>query len=165
MRSLSDQFEVRFPGAAALIVRALGHAPAALRRRVLADAFARAERAFNRGDRDVVFALFAAGVEYVPPPPLYDGPPIVGRNEVRRFWDQISVRFPENRITNLAVEELAPDRFVRTAELVHRGGGPDLSYRIRQTTELSRGRVMRQVNALLFLIIPRTLDLGSFRPE
>lgn len=79
-----------------------------MRRRVLHDAFARAERAFNRGDLDAVFALFADDVEYTPPPALYDGPPIVGRDRVRRFWEQARKRFGEMWITNLDVEETAP---------------------------------------------------------
>ncbi len=149
MRPLADSFEVRFPGLAAMIVRALARAPETVRRRVLTDAFARAERAFNRGDFDAVFALFSQEVEYVPPPPLYDGPPIVGREAVRRFWAEISERFDESRITNLTIEETAPARFARAAELVHRGPDQELRYRIRQTTELRHGRVVHQANELL----------------
>jgi ketosteroid isomerase-like protein len=149
VRPLADSFEIRFPGLAALAVRALGRAPAAVRRRVLADVFARAEHAFNRGDLDAVFALFADEVEYTPPPPLYDGPPIVGRERVRRFWEQTRARFDEMRITNLEVEETAPSRFVRTAELFHRSPTEELRYRIRQTTELHAGRVIRQTNESL----------------
>jgi ketosteroid isomerase-like protein len=140
---------VHFPGAAALLVRALGRSPSSVRRRVLADAFGRAERAFNRGDLDAVFALFAKDVECVPPPPLHEGQPLSGRDAVRRFWTEVGARFTESRITNLTIEETAPARFVRTAELVHHGANETLRYRIRQTTELSRGRVARQVNALL----------------
>src|SRR5208283_2901025 len=114
VRSLADRFEVRFPAAAAVFVRALGRAPAAVRRRVLTDAFARAERAFNRGDLDAVFALFADDVQYVPPPALYDGPPIAGRDAVRRFWTETAARFDDNQITNVSIEESEPARFVRT---------------------------------------------------
>ena len=149
MRPAADSFEVRFPNFAAVLVRGLARAPRAVRRRVLTDAFGRAERAFNRGDLDAVFALFADDVEYVPPPPLYDGPPIAGREAVRRFWNDTGTRFDESRIINLEVEETAPARFVRTAQLVHRGPQEELKYRIRQTTELRNGRVIRQVNELL----------------
>jgi hypothetical protein len=146
MRPIADSLEVRFQGLSAVAVRAVGRAPAAVRRRVLADAFARAERAFNRGDFDAVFALFADDVQYTPPPALYDGPPIVGRDNVRRFWDETRARFDEMRITNLDIEETAPSRFVRTAELFHRNPTEQLRYRIRQTTELHAGLVIRQVN-------------------
>ena len=149
VRPPADSFEVRFPKFAAVLVRGLGRAPEPVRKRLLLDAFARAERAFNRGDLDAVFALFARDVEYVPPPPLYDGPPITGRDGVRQFRNGISTRFEENRITNLTVEETAPSRFVRTAELVHRKPQHELRYRIRQTTQLRNGRVARQVNELL----------------
>jgi ketosteroid isomerase-like protein len=149
VRPPADSFEVRFPNVAALIVRALARAPATVRRRVLTDAFARAERAFNRGDFDAVFALFADDAEYVPPPPLYDGPLIAGRDAVRRFWNETNTRFDESRITNLAIEDTAPARFVRTAELVHHGAQQELRYTIRQTTELRNGRVVRQINKLL----------------
>ena len=149
MRPPADSFEVALPNLAAVVVRGLARAPATVRRRVLADAFARAERAFNRGDLDAVFALFADDVEYMPPPPLYDGPLITGRDAVHRFWNTINARFDESRITNLGIEETAPARFVRTAELVHRSPQQELRYRIRQTTELRNGRVVRQVNELL----------------
>jgi ketosteroid isomerase-like protein len=149
VRPPADSFEVRFPGAAARIVRALALAPVSVRRRVMVDAFARAERSFNRGDFDAVFAVFAENVEYVPPPPLYDGPPLVGRQAVRRFWRETTVRFDENRITNLSIEEMTPARFVRTAELVHRSPEQRLQYRIRQTTEIKEGRVVRQINELV----------------
>ena len=137
------------PNVAAVLVRGLARAPGTVRRRVLADAFARAERAFNRGDLDAVFALFADDVEYMPPPPLYDGPLITGRDAVRRFWNTTNARFEESQITNLGIEETDPARFVRTAELVHRSSQQELRYRIRQTTELRNGRVARQVNELL----------------
>ncbi len=149
VRPLADSFEVRFPHAAAVFVRVLARAPATVRRRVLADAFARAERAFNRGDLDAVLALFADDVQYVPPPPLYDGPPIAGREAVKRFWTETAARFDDSQITNISIEETAPARFVRTAELVHRSPQRELRYRIRQTTELRNGRVARQINDLL----------------
>lgn len=149
VRPVADSFEVHLPRVAAVIVRALGRAPAAVRRRVLVGAFTRAERAFNRGDMDAVFALFADDVEYVPPPPLHEGPPIKGRDAVRRFWAETLPRFAENRITNLTIEELSSTRFVRTAELVHRAPEGELRYRIRQTTALRGGRVVHQLNELM----------------
>ncbi|MBV9167475.1 MAG: nuclear transport factor 2 family protein [Solirubrobacterales bacterium] len=78
---LADSVEVRLPSVAAV----LGCVVPAMRRRALARAFARAERAFDRGDLAAVVALLADDVYYVPPPPLHDGPPIVGRNAVIRF--------------------------------------------------------------------------------
>ena len=68
---------------------------------------------------------------------------------MRRFWNETNTRFDESRIANLAIEETAPARFVRTAELVHRGAHEELRYTIRQTTELRNGRVVRQINELL----------------
>jgi len=141
-----DAAEVRAPALAALAVRLLAHVPAAARRRVLADAFDRAERAFNRGDLEAVFALFAEDVEYVPPPALHEGRPIIGRAAVERFWQEALARFEHSTITNLSIEETSPGRFVRTARLSHEGPGGPLRYVIRQTTELRAGRVVRQVN-------------------
>jgi ketosteroid isomerase-like protein len=53
---------------------------------VLHATFDRARDAFNRGDLEVVFALFAADVEYGPPPPLHEGGRIRGRQAVLDFW-------------------------------------------------------------------------------
>jgi SnoaL-like domain len=145
-RPLMDSIEVRAPRLAASAVRLLVHLPAPLRRRVLADAFARAEDAFNRGDFEAVFAVFADDVEYVPPPALYTGAPIKGRAAVLLFWQEILQRFEDSTIANLSVEETTPERFVRTARLTHRGHERSLDYVIRQTTELRAGRVARQVN-------------------
>lgn len=92
---------------------------------------------------------FAQDVEYVPPPPVHQGPPIYGRDAVRSFWEKTLARFDENGITNLSIEETAPSRFVRTAELHHKGSQQELRYTIRQTTELRRGRVARQINEVL----------------
>ena len=141
-----DALEVRAPALAALAVRLLARMPAPVRRRVLADAFTRAERAFNRGDLEAVFALFAEDVEYVPPPALYSGEPIRGRAAVERFWSRTLARFQESAIANLSLKEAGPDRFVRTARLSHSGPDGKLDYTIRQTTELRSGRVVRQVN-------------------
>jgi ketosteroid isomerase-like protein len=149
MRPVADAFEARFPALAAFAARLLAQAPASIRRRVLADAFDRAAAAFNRGDLAVVFALFAPDVEYVPPPPVHQGAPIYGRDAVRSFWEKTLAQFDENGITNLSIEETAPSRFVRTAELHHKGSQQELRYTIRQTTELRRGRVARQINEVL----------------
>lgn len=149
-RPLPDRLEVAAPGVAALAARAVGHLPGPLRRRALQTAFDRARHAFNRGDLDVVFALFADDVEYVPPPPLHDGPPLRGRAAVFAFWRDVRSRYDESAIENLDLREASPGRFVRRARLAHRsrtGVGP-LDYVITQTTELERGRVVRQVNEI-----------------
>ena len=123
--------------------------PPSLRRRVLSAAFERAERAFNRGDLAAVFALFADDVEYVPPPALHSGPPIVGRLAVQRFWEDVLARFERSTITNLSIDEATPTRFVRTARLSHRRSDDNVGYAIRQITEVAAGRVVRQVNEQL----------------
>ena len=135
---------------AAAGVRVLGLLPEAVRRRALRAAFDRARDAFNRGDLEAVFALFAADVEYGPPPPLHDGGPLHGRGKVLAFWRDIQDRYERSSIENLSLLESAPGRFVRRARLRHhsRPGGEDLEYVIEQTTELLRGRVVRQVNVL-----------------
>jgi hypothetical protein len=143
---MMDRLEVRAPGVVALAIRFVLRLPRPLRRRVLADAFARAQDAFNRGDFEAVFALFADDVEYVPPPALHNGAPILGRAPVLRFWQVVLERYEHNRIENLSIEEVSPNRFVRTARLSHAGPEPALEYAIRQTTELCGGRVVRQVN-------------------
>jgi ketosteroid isomerase-like protein len=148
-RPLADRVEVRAPRAAALAARALGRMPGPIRRRALAAAFDRARDAFNRGDLEAVFALFAIDVEYVPPPPLYEGEPLRGRAAVLGFWRDVSARYESSAIENLSLEEAAPRRFVRRARLFHRpADGDALVYSIVQTTELAGGRVARQVNAL-----------------
>src|SRR5664280_672056 len=91
-RPTMDAIEVRAPGLAALMVRLLMRMPEGVRRRVLNDAFGRAARAFNRADFASVCALFADGVEYVPPPALYSGEPIIGRTAVLEFWFEVSRR-------------------------------------------------------------------------
>jgi ketosteroid isomerase-like protein len=144
-RPLADRVEVAAPWLAALVARVLARMPPPVRRRALDAAFARAEDAFNRGDFEAIFALFADDVRYVPPPPLGAGA-ITGRAAVLSFWQQIAGRFEVNTIRNLGVEELAPQRFVRRARITHRGAGEDLGYAIRQVTELRRGRVVSQVN-------------------
>lgn len=146
LRPLMDSVEIRAPWLAAVAVRLAVRMPPSFRRRMLRDAFGRAERAFNRGDLAAVFALFAEDVEYIPPPPLHAGPPIVGRAAVEQFWQEVLARFQQSTITNLSIDELTHDRFVRTARLSHRGRDGSLEYRIRQTTELTGGRVRRQVN-------------------
>ena len=141
-----DDVEVRAPALAAFVVRWLVRLPMPLRRPVLVSAFDRAEHAFNRKDFEAVTALWAKDVEYVPPSALYVGEPIRGRQAVVRFWQEVTDRFEESTITNLSIEETTPERFVRTARLSHRGDGRSLDYEIRQTTQLSAGRVIRQVN-------------------
>ena len=141
-----EKVELRFPGVPALIARLLGKAPESVRRRALAAAFARAEAAFNRGDFEALFAMFAADVEYQPPPAL-SGETIYGKRSLLRFWSEVLGRYPDSEITNLRLEEAAPTRFTRTIRLTHRSDqGQDLTYELRQTTELKGGRVVRQVN-------------------
>ena len=148
-RPLADRVEVGAPRAAALAARVLGRMPMPIRRRALSAAFDRARDAFNRGDLEAVFALFAANVEYVPPPPLYEGRPLRGRAAVFEFWRAVLARYESSAIENLSLEEAAPGRFVRRARLLHRPAeGDALAYSIVQTTELAAGRVVRQVNAL-----------------
>jgi hypothetical protein len=148
-RPLADRLEVGAPRLAALMARLAGRMPGPIRRRLLGAAFDRARDAFNRGDLEVVFALFDPDVEYVPPPPLHEGEPLRGRGAVFDFWRDVLGRYEESRIENLALDEAAPGRFVRRARLWHSSrGGETLSYSIVQTTELDRGRVVRQVNRL-----------------
>ena len=128
--------------------RALLRMPAPMRRRGLASAFDRAEDAFNRGDFRAVLALFTDDVDYVPPPPL-SGTPIRGRAAVLRFWQAMADRYQRSTITNLSIEETSKSRFVRTARLSHAGPDNTLEYVIRQTTQVRRGRVVRQVNEVL----------------
>jgi hypothetical protein len=144
-RPFVDRVEVIAPSLAALIARGLSRAPAPLRRRVLADAFARAEAAFNRGDFEAIFALFTDDVYYVPPPAL-GGQPITGRAAVLAFWRSVAGRFAMSPIENLSVEETAPRRIVRTARITHGPDRDELSYVICQVTELHGGRVVLQVN-------------------
>jgi len=149
-RPLADRIEVGAPRLAALAARAVGRLPETVRRRALQSAFDRARDAFNRGDFEAVFALFATDVEYGPPPPLHDGEPLRGRTAVFDFWRSASARFDENTIENLSLEEAAPGYIVRRARLHHGSHaiGEDLSYVITQTTELASGRVVRQINLL-----------------
>lgn len=147
-RPLADRVEVAAPGLAALIARVLIHLPEPLRRRVLGAAFDRTRDAFNRGDLEAVFALFDAEVEYVPPPALYQGGPLKGREAVFAFWRDVLARYEDSTIANLSLEEAVPGRIVRGARLCHRSRaeGDQISYEIVQTTELAGGRVVRQVN-------------------
>ena len=149
-RPLPDRIEVAVPALAAVLARLLSLAPARVRGRALEGAFDRAREAFNRGDMEAVFALFSADVEYVPPPTLYEGPPITGRGAVLAFWNDQLGRFQSSSIENLSLEEAGRGRFVRRAALrhIHAGEGVPLEYVILQTTELRRGRVVRQVNEL-----------------
>lgn len=145
-RPFVDRVEVAAPSLAAILARTVARLPAPLRGRVLADAFDRAEAAFNRGDFEAIFALFADDVHYVPPPPL-GKEPIDGRIAVLAFWQAVSARFERSTIENLSVEEVEPRRFVRTARLTHRAAdGDEVSYVIRQVTELHGGRVVSQIN-------------------
>ena len=147
-RPLADRLELGAPRLAALGAQAVGRLPGPLRRRILQSAFDRARDAFNRGDLEVVFALFAPDVQYGPPPPLHDDEPLQGRAAVLDFWRGVLARYDESAIENLSVEEAAPGRIVRRARLRHRSGttGESLDYVVLQTTELEGGRVVRQVN-------------------
>ncbi len=133
-----------------LAARALGGLPGPFRRRILQAAFDRARDAFNRGDLDVVFALFADDVEYGPPPPLHEGGLLRGRATVLDFWRGVLGRYEDSTIENLSLEEASHGHFVRRARLRHRSlaTGETLDYMIVQTTEVDAGRVVRQVNAL-----------------
>lgn len=146
-RSAIERLELRAPAVAAVLARLAGRLPRPVRRRALEGAFDRAAHAFNRGDFDALFALFADDVEYVPPPELRPPERLDGRDAVLEFWRAVRARFPDSTIENLSLEETEPNRFVRTARLVHRdASGSELSYEIVQTTELRGGRVVRQVN-------------------
>jgi len=145
-RPLLDSIEVRSPRLAAGGARLLTRLPAPFRRQVLTGAFNRAADAFNRGDLESVFALFAEDVEYVPPPALYTGEPLHGRAAVFGFWREVFARFEHSAITNLSIAETTRTRFVRSALLSHRGTGNPLEYVIWQTTELRGGLVVRQIN-------------------
>jgi ketosteroid isomerase-like protein len=149
-RPLADRIEVRAPGLAALAVMAVARLPVSVRRRVLRSAFERARDAFNRGDLEAVFGLFADDVEYGPPPPLHSGDPLRGREAVFEFWRAIFDRYDESTIENLSLDEAAPGSFVRRARLHHRmnATGESLDYVVVQTTYLKGGRVVRQVNIL-----------------
>ncbi|MGD0456084.1 MAG: nuclear transport factor 2 family protein [Solirubrobacteraceae bacterium] len=149
-RGLADRLEVGAPRVAAHGAQAVGRLPASLRRRILQSAFDRARDAFNRGDMEVVFALFSPDVEYGPPPPLHGGAPLRGRAAVLDFWRGVLARYDESTIENLSLEEASPGRIVRQARLRHRSSatGETLDYVIVQTTELQRGRVIRQINVL-----------------
>ncbi len=149
-RPLADRLELGAPRLAALGAQAVGRLPGPLRRRILQSAFDRARDAFNRGDLEAVFALFASDVEYGPPPPLHEDEPLQGRAAVLEFWRGVLARYDESAIENLSVEEAAPGHIVRRARLRHRSSttGESLDYVILQTTELEGGRVIRQVNVL-----------------
>ena len=142
--------EIGAPRLAALLARGVGRLPEPLRRRILQAAFERARDAFNRGDLEAVFALFAADVEYGPPPPLHKGDPLRGRAAVFDFWRSVRQRYDRSAIENLSLEEATPGCIVRRARLRHRSSasGDELAYVIVQTTELERGRVVRQMNVL-----------------
>jgi len=147
-RPVMDTLEVHWPGLAAHAAGLLLRLPGPVRRRGLASAFDRAQAAFNRGDFQAVLALFADDVDYVPPPPL-SRTPIRGRTAVLRFWQAMPDRYQRSTITNLSVEQTRPRRLVRTARLSHTGPDSTLDYVIRQTTQIRRGRVVRQVNETL----------------
>lgn len=144
-RPFVDRVEVAAPSLAAILARSLARLPAPIRRRLLADAFARAEAAFNRGDFEAIFALFADDVHYVPPPPLSEQP-ISGRTAVLAFWKAVTARYERITIENLSVDEVEQHRFVRTARITHQANGDQVSYVIQQVTELHGGRVVSQIN-------------------
>lgn len=145
-RPLVDQIEVHAPNLVAFINRMALRLPAPLRRRLAVDAFDRAEAAFNRGDFELICALFTANAEYVPPPALHSGKPIIGGAAMLQFWNDVLARYPNSTITNLSLQQATARQFVRTARLSHEGPTGQLSYTIRQTTELLHGRIIRQIN-------------------
>jgi hypothetical protein len=145
-RPLIDQIEVYAPGLVALINRMGLQLPAPLRRRLVGAAFDRAEAAFNRGDFEPICALFTANAEYVPPPALYTGQPLIGRAAMLRFWNDVLARYPKSSITNLSIQQATARQFVRTAKLSHEGPAGQLRYVIRQTTDLRHGRIIQQIN-------------------
>ena len=149
-RSLADRLEVGAPWLATLGARTVGALPEPLRRRILQAAFDRARDAFNRGDLDVVFAMFADDVDYAPPPPLSHDPSLRGRTAVLEFWRDVFARYDDNTIENVSLEETSRGHVVRRARLQHRryDTSETLDYVIAQTTELRSGRVVRQVNVL-----------------
>src|ERR1051325_3864459 len=104
-RSAAEKLEVRAPAVAAIVARLLGLLPAGLRRRTLNSAFERAASAFNRGDLEALFALFAEDVEYRPPPALRPPGRITGRRAVINFWSEVLDRYPQSTITNLSLTE------------------------------------------------------------
>jgi SnoaL-like domain len=144
-RPVADRLELAAPSVAAVAARTAGRLPARIRRRVLTGALARAEAAFNRGDFETVFALFTDDARYVPPPALSQTP-IVGRAAILEFWRGIAGRYYASTIENISLEEVAPRGFARTIRITHRTDREPISYRIRQATELRRGRVISQVN-------------------
>ena len=145
-RPLADRLEIAAPSLTAIAARAAGHLPEPIRRRVLASALARAEAAFNRGDYEAVFALFADDAEYVPPPALSQAP-ITGRDGILKFWRLTGARLQASTIKNVSLDETAPARFTRTLRLTHQSDGDEIiTYLIRQVTELRRGQVVAQVN-------------------
>jgi MFS family permease len=146
-RPVMDTLEVRWPRLAAHAAGLSLRLPGPVRRRGLASALDRAQAAFNRGDFQAVLALFADDVDYVPPP--LSRTPIRGRTAVLRFWQAMPGRYPRSTITNLSVEETRPRRLVRTARLSHTEPDSTMEYVIRQTTQIRRGRVVRQVNETL----------------
>jgi hypothetical protein len=89
--------------------------------------------------------VFADDVYYVPPRAL-GVEPINGRASVLAFWRSVGLRFDASTIENLSLGECEPRRFVRTARITHRTDRDELSYVIRQVTELRGGRVISQVN-------------------
>ena len=145
-RPLIDQLEVSAPYLVALMNLMALRLPDPLRRRLVVAAFNRAEAAFNRGDFEPIFALFTNDAGYVPPPALYDGRPIIGRAAMLQFWNDVLVRYPKSSIKNLSTQQVTVGKFVRTARLSHDGPAGHLSYVIRQTTQLRRGRIVRQIN-------------------
>lgn len=144
-RPVADRIEIAAPSLAAIAAPLAGHLPVPLRRRVLVSVLARAEAAFNRGDYDAVFALFADSAHYVPPPALSQVP-ITGRNAILDFWRATNARFATSTVTNVSLDETLPERFTRTLRITHRADGEEFSYLIRQVTDLRQGRVVSQVN-------------------
>jgi len=144
-RPVADRLELAAPSLAAIAARVAGRLPPSARRRVLRSALARAEAAFNRGDFEVVFALFTDRAHYVPPPAL-SRVPLSGRQAIVEFWRESATRFRISSVENVSLDEILPQRFTRTLRIRHRTDGEELSYIIRQVTELRQGRVVSQIN-------------------
>jgi ketosteroid isomerase-like protein len=135
-----------------LALRVVVVLPGPLRRRVLFAAFRHAERAFNEGDLEAVFAAFAEDVEYLPPAALPGARPMRGKADVLAFWEGIEGRFAST-IETSELREPRRGTIFRAATLRHReregNGATALEYGFEQLTEISGGEVVRQRNVLV----------------
>jgi ketosteroid isomerase-like protein len=130
---------------------ALLRLPGPVRVRMIKVGFGRAQKAFNRGDLEVVFAAFADDVEYMPPPLLPECRPLRGKEAVIEYWREVFDHFEVNRIENLELWEPAPGIYMRRATLFHGArNGEFLRYEIEQRTEFRHGQVVRQENRIAY---------------